>query len=501
MRIKLLTVFFVFGVFSLVALLASTISFIRVDSVEGASYIALEDLSTGEVDYINNIEGQSVTKRVSKGGYRVSVISNEGTSVSFIKTAGFFNTTQITADIQKEGSREFIGEEPNECSLMLNNILVSYGCNGPISTIKAHLASSTTVSSYVKKYAAPDDLASIEGIVKINDTSAIAMVKRSVKQGITPPSQIFYELTVENNSPKLSFVSEATYLTPQTEYKFYQQGTEFILLSTDSSELYTGSDLASIKPSESKGLAGIQGLKLVDYDAKDSASLLHAERAKPNLSERDKKTEKTMVVITRGNEDSQVVPFEGESFKKVSFCLSNSICMLDYENVLHIMDDSLAPRTKISNISQFISDGETLYLQDSIGLLRMNSDLTAGSYVYVQDKYDITSVLKIDSSKFLVNIKGTGSSSALLIDSEVPAEVLIDKLVFDLRRAPNIKTIVPYRSIIFIVPDLGELVYNTETNLLDYDPVVVDSVRSSLTQSVIDSGIDTQLYQVVLSGL
>lgn len=175
--------------------------------------------------------------------------------------------------------------------------------------------------------------------------------------------------------------------------------------------------------------------------------------------------------------------------------------MLDYENVLHIMDDSLAPRTKISNISQFISDGETLYLQDSIGLLRMNSDLTAGSYVYVQDKYDITSVLKIDSSKFLVNIKGTGSSSALLIDSEVPAEVLIDKLVFDLRRAPNIKTIVPYRSIIFIVPDLGELVYNTETNLLDYDPVVVDSVRSSLTQSVIDSGIDTQLYQVVLSGL
>ena len=484
-----------------IILVSSSISFIEINAIGLINYIEVENLNDGIVNTHRDINKTSTSIRVAKGSYRITVATDSSTNVFFSETSGFFSTSKLVTSEIPEANRYFLGEDPNKCGVELAGTLISFGCGGSIATLKTHTPSNGRIPTYVKKLKVADgDNGQIQGVVKLDDSRAVVLVRRPSRAGNMAPSQIFYELRLDNNyTPTLTYLVNADYLSPTVEHVFYQVNGQLVVHSLTGTALYIGLSINELRPFEIDLLPYASNLSRVDSIG--SKYLLHLEKSKPILENRQPDMEETrFVVVENGNITHEKV-LKGQSYIKATFCFAQYICAIDYENRLSVLDQEFNLIKKLGDAFGFIAREDSLLIHDKKGILVVPNNLTEGYYAYTQEGYSVSAIIGDSDLTPIIVINSSKSVSALVIDLTAPVSEHIDKQVQELRSSPYINAVAPYKNSIIVSPNLGELVYNPNTETLDYSQEVKSNVKNEIQSLMSLIGLNLDKYTIILNNL
>src|SRR5579871_4168284 len=121
-------------------------------------------------------EDTVIKKRLPKGSYEVTVQQADGNFFGIQKTRGFFGTSELQADLKKEGTRSFVGNNPQSCMQYINNVLISYACGSEFFNLQTHVPATADTPTYTLPNTQTDVSGIVEGFVK-NGSSTFVLLK------------------------------------------------------------------------------------------------------------------------------------------------------------------------------------------------------------------------------------------------------------------------------------------------------------------------------------
>ncbi len=434
----------------------------------------------------------SIKKIVKKGHYEVTAKSSDGTFYQNFKTSGFLSTSVISVSLQSEKSRTFSGDNPSTCMSEVDGFVVSYDCQNSIESMKIHLPATDSLPTYTRKPPLNLRIGEVEGVVSTNEGKTVALVYDPNSEDIINKHS-FYEISVINGEFRFNFINKATYLSPDTRYTFSFTGNRYLIHNTTYQEVFTGQSIDTIAnfsdpleyPADTYisdlligDLGYVFGYKIKNDDAKNSvqSELIYSS--------------------TRGIQKRTL----NGNIQKIDFCQIDKICVL-HEQRLVVFDSALEETGVYRDVLGFIENKDDLVVVKEDGALRVNSTEGTGSYDILFGQFGFGGIYPINQNEYLVTAQTSERAYALRINSSILESDFLDQKIVSLTDSSYVNTVSVYGQYIYISPELGEPVYDSDLNQFDYSSSLKSQAIDEIYSLIEQVGINQEKYFIRVTGI
>lgn len=483
-------------VFAVVWLISHSFVEISITNSPGgeASYTITKQ-EQGAKPIIVKSSSQKVKKLLKKGSYLVEVTQGDSSYLSLVKSGWIFKTSSVSANLKSEVSRQFVGDSPDPCMIMSGGILISNNCGGSYESIKTHVAADLVTPTH-----AAFDKKSIVGTVEGLATSkegGFALIRQSISEDDTM-MHILYSLTpngAEAATPKE--VLRLDKLKPEDSYAITRYSDGLLVYNSSFTDNYFYQTLASAPTKIDFGPQKQTGLSPKFLGASTSGVIAIYNSFISDNKKAAKKSKTEIAVFANGVARHFIL---NGTYDSGYLCSAGLVCLLNGQT-LDIYKLGTSGKLKLVNTLRSVSavfpvsDG-SIALATTSGLADFNLNSLSGSYAYRFNDYAFKS-MAVSGSSYILNLKDYKSKGfALLVDASSKSDG-IDKKITELKKLPEIKDLSIYKNIIYITPELGELVYDSDSGFFGYSQAVRTEVGQKIKDDLVKQGIDTIKYTVI----
>lgn len=464
---------------------------ITVTSTDKSS-IGLEILNQSSGDKkVMDSNSHTVRQLVSRGSLEITIRQRGLSYFKVVESGGFLSTTKVTAVMQKEKSRVFIGDNPSPCLGRLSNMLVSYGCFGRASDAQIHLPATDRLPTRTQKLdTEPDSI--VQGITTVaNEPIAILRTSSFVNEAD------FYEAVRIQPDGSLGGVGILSGLPGGQNYNVHDYNEGFLMYSNGSGTAYYFKSPSS--SFEQIQLRKPRNINSAPY-ALSSLSSVVAVAYAPNNNELDldePSTANQKIEITLSGSRDEVLEFD-KRYSQVVLCGESILC-LGLDNVMEMFDISSGdPRLifKVSGVKYAAPFGEKILVIRGGDVLLVDPTKQEGYVQYAFGNYKYCGQHIGESTYVLCLINPSGKKVALEINPAADDVDTIDKKVLELYALSSIKNVSIYRQLIYLSPDVGDSTKLTSGEV-GYNPETVRRVNESIDQELDKLGIDRNKYTII----
>lgn len=482
-------------------------------SSSGRLEITLSSNSIGQKTYrlVSHSSGEEISLetnetsrsfKLKSGGYDVYVGTGSDTYFSVANVPGWFGKVTINASLQPEFGREFIGNNTENCPVIVDEILLSYPCGGSVSSLKVQVPATKSRPPYTLANSNPelfdpgDDVvdsepaASIEGTFVSGDTTYAVISLTG--NGLSESGHYIYTLT-NNQKQAVSRrpVKQLDRLNPANSYSILTSGEGFIAYSSNFNHVVYYESIDS------------EGSEITGYNTENSGfgfikasgrnGILVALFSNAFDTQAKPKSEMSIGV------NNKIIKTKfNKAYSSVTVCGNNLVCLVDTSglDVYQINNDKLELNYRMSSVREIYSLGDRTYLLTNDGVLSFDLSTKQGFVIYRQKNYQVESLTKTSGKLVAIVRDGSSAKYAINLMEGSPNDEIDSKLTV-LKINPDIDGVVIYKNIIHVTPKLGEMVYDSSSHSFTYTREQRDIGDQKSLQAIKDVGIDTSKYQVV----
>ncbi len=444
----------------------------------------------------------SFSKYLPKSSYEIFSKDTSGSFFAVAKTKGFLQKTAVDGKLVQEKSRAFIGNNPRTCSYYVGGTLYSYYCNDSFTNVVMHVPATASLATYISKNTKIGVDGSVEGTANLGGKTYL-LLRSPATEGTSKPTHTAYSagsnFSLINPIPLKDLDNSAVY-----EIATFQDG--FLVYNAPKNDYwYYGQGFSNPRHLQVPGLKD-PSLKrpLVGFN---KTTLVITRSNKSDFENHDNPNNKI------GKVKTQVDIYENGAFKTVVFdqkldnfftglepCGQDLICMISNKKlyVYDISGDNAKLSYGVNGVDYiYTAANQTLLIRDK-DILNFNAATANGYVEYSFGSYGYCGLQRDTDNGYILCVSGiSGVPSALYIDRTKDNTDNIDKKVGKLGESKEVKSVSAYGKFIYIVPNLGDLVYNRSIKGYDYDPAVKKSVASKINQTVDELGMDRSSYTVI----
>jgi hypothetical protein len=431
----------------------------------------------GEIIHSHSTSEETVKIRLRKGLVEIEINNDSSSGFASVLVGGLSKTSNVEIVLEKESSREFVGDNPSPCAFY-SGVLVSYQCSNYLNKAYLHKAASKDTPSFTEKIYISEDLTFKESIV-IN--GRVLVFTRNVKErNIT-----VFELSSEG---KLLIIGSLKNIESISDKGVHLYGKGFLVTDYSDNIYYYESvsaepELISLNKEFSAGLtpyalSSFEGsIIFAAYnEAVDSDSIEEGSVVRDEISE--------LAIINGGNTD--IVKLE-KTYGTIVFCGSELICAVDYNgmDIISILDN----KPKVTNSFKGIVD--VVFSEGLIHATKLDSVLTidpssgVGYASFSSKNVSICGIKDNVGGYQLCVIINSKNRKMLHVPIGTALVIRIEDVLSSLLSDPSIKSASIYKSRVFISPDYGDYLYDKE-----YQPYI-DPIKKQQTDSLIKKSINS----------
>lgn len=429
---------------------------------------------------------------VRKGSHEVVVRQGDTSYLTIVRSGSFLSSKTVSASLQKEKARSFVGDNPGPCMNYVGSVLISFSCTGQYNNVQIHLPATNVVPTMVSKVTAATE-GFIEGIVETK-TGTVVVIKGSGEE----PPHTAYIVTVDG---KLRSGVVLSNLKDNKNYsvKSYKDGFMVYDDAFESVNYYASS---STKPVNIT-LGKVDDKMLVPYALSEQNESFAVAYSIANDDE-DLDLDNPKSAKTK----SEIVISQGSSIKHFTFntryayvvlCGKQKLC-LGLRDSVEIYDISGTRQKflfKLGNFKRLDSIGNNILIVRENEIVFLDPEKQEGSIQYSFEDYTYCG-LQITSTGYTLCLINTDKRKvAVAINTTAENSDSIDKKVAQLLKLPEIKTVSAYKQFIFISPDLGEIEFDASTNQFAYNPATKATVNKLISEAIDRIGFDKSKYSIV----
>lgn len=459
----------------------------------GSGDISYQLLNQGSLQNNNYTSKSSTTKKlVSKNSYEVLVRQADKSSFTVIHSKGFFRTTRVSAPLQQENARRFVGDKPSSCTAYAGGRLYSYVCGDSLNNLVVHVAATDASPTYAQKKVSDSDSGFIESVFETKE-GVLALTKLiGASDGEDTAS---HSINILN--PDLSVAQSVGLLalSPNRSYvaKPYKDG--FLVYAEDFSQvLYYSSTSAqpvsiNVEKPKTKDLAPAS---ITTQNGQVVVLYTHSTEAN------DKKPTSEVFVIDGSSTKHYTLP---KNYTVARTCGQQSLCLVGVPglDVYDIGKTKARYTYSVSGVLFIDNLGQRLLAARTKDTLNLDISTQAGYISYSYGDYNYGGFAQAGNTYVLSLSKPSQQDVALLIDPQKNNTDGVDKKLLELEKAVGVKSISINSNHVFIVGNYGEMVFDPATGGFDYNPAVKKAAIDRINQAIDKIGIDRKAYTVVIN--
>lgn len=446
---------------------------------------------------ITSTNATKVKKLVRKGSFEITVKQSDRSAFSVVVTKGFFRTSKVQANLQKEKARQFIGGNPSSCMYMFEQTLVSYSCGGPYQGITLHVPASDNQATY--NFVTPSlRQGAIEGLVRI-DNQEFVIVKNFFEISNENPAHAAYAVGSDLSIPTIGIALPALRSDDLYTITPYKKG--FLAYNSQLTHLvyYTSindrPETIAVSPPEDKEQVPYMLTTLDDTIA--IAYSKPTAHGQPNLDDPKTTAKQLSTISLRTDKSSRQFTLK-KRYESMHLCGTDRICMLHNKqlDVYDISKDNPVLLFVVTNVNEFTYTNGTLLAVNDKGVLSLDTSIASGSMQYSFGPYTFCGIQPSGSSYLLCVINQKQKKVALLISPDEESDG-IDQKIANLLLLTEVKDISVYKNSIFISPNAGQISYQPSLGGYGYNPETIKLTNNKIDSEIDRVGIDRNRYRIV----
>lgn len=494
----LLSVFFLVWMYN-----NSFINIIVSNASQGDVNYKIIDQKSGKTVYSESKPG-NLKQRVPRGNYEVLITQNETSYYKSVDSGSFLTTTTIKASLQAEKARSYVGNFPSECAYYDQEMLYSYGCEGNDPLLKIHQPATSEEPPTASIIDEALSGLTVDNMIRAADKNIVLLGGRLFEDESKASVRIA-ELKADFS---LKDVVVPAGVTDDRLYKILSYKEGFVLYNAELTDVLYYSSLNAEpqkitfeKPKDEKLLP----FELIAKEDKLTAIYSYAYDKK-NFKDGKTSNEDTVNIKT-GNTVFQVLQNDKiKSFTlkggyvSANLCGQNNLCVLNGAT-LKVYDISGKKQKElfaVNDVRDIFNDGDKLVMLRANEVLSMDIESRSGQIGYSFGEYVSCGAESVPTGGYLLCIGGSeASKSTLYVDTKQDNAGSIDKKVASIEDQPYIDTVSIYKNFIYIVPDLGEPIYDPAIKGYFADPAVRQKTNADINEFIDEIGIDRKQYTVI----
>jgi hypothetical protein len=460
-----------------------------VPNISGEYTITLENQADGKAT-VTKTSSKSFSKIVSKGSYRVIVTQGQNSRFFLIDTAPFLATTSVTAELQTQIARSYIGNSPGDCFYLIANVALSSTCTGSQSHMTLHTPATATQASYNQDYI------TIRG--RFMDSLETAGGTIVLSQSIGDSGPLLHLFTGKLEPAKST---ELSGLKAGVEYRLSNYKAGFLVHNFDFSDVQYYSAFGAAAQSVTFEAAQTKASKpsAVATNNQATAVAYFSER-----SEEDQGKNIAEIVLSTPGKATQHFTTQGH-ITKLMFCSTQTLCALNSLGsslqVYKLEDKGIDNDFDIKDVSDFLLYQNQIVAAQGKSVYRINPDDQSGFQEYSFGAYNFCGFSPAPNG-YVLCIAGAKNGRALLRLDETAAIInsgAIDQQLASLSTKTDIiNQISAYGRFITVVPK-GDLIMNWTARRLEPDPVKQATINGQINATINELGIDRSKYQISIT--
>jgi hypothetical protein len=444
----------------------------------------------------------SIKKFMPKGTYEVSTGYAENSYFSVITVKKMLGKTIVSAMLQPEKARTFIGNEPQPCMYYDQTMLITSTCSGVFDELVAHLPANDQSPTVVSNQAYSLANFTFGGIVWLNNKRYLFA---QGSHGDTP--DVKHSLVETDEKLKTVNSIELAGLGENRNYHIKNYRDGFLIYDNTFANLKyyispsSNPETITIEPPRDNNMRAIS---LDTY--KDKIAVFYSGEPQDQEFEHDKdtpaKTSSKVVQVFENGKTRSVVLGNGSDFSSTAILCGDARLCYKNGQELSVIDLSAGKQVtafKIGDAQSIIFEESTIYIKRSGDILGVDASTGTGAIQYSRGEY--TSFCGMQAAwptGFILCVRDKKNrSSALFVSPNNINKDSIDKKVLKLSDKPYIKVVSAYKNYIYIVPELGPSLYNIATNDYRPSPGVQQKASDDINNLVNDTGIDRSIYKII----
>jgi hypothetical protein len=451
-------------------------------------------------------------KRVSRGTYEIIVTQENTSFYQLATTKPLLQSAKIDAQMEKESSRIFVGDNPGPCSYYYKEVLFSSACDATYNTLSVHTPA-TPASPSTTDVSTEDTFSlAVNGLAEYRGNLKILLSSEEQHEGDSVSAPRIYDLSTTPtlaNGVDLKGMAE----DPNLAIKEYRDG--FVVYNKDLKTVRFFSDPSSdskdilppevsktdLEPNELSISGNVLALSFTDNEIleKKSDDPPEPESAEASSAPKFISGGKSEIFLTENGNNRHIKL--GNSYEKIVLCNNNSICALNGQTLTIFRIDGNKAREsyRLPKVEEFTAHNGQVLLLKKEGVVRFDPATGKGKLDYSTGGYTLCGIQGVNKGDYLAClIDLNGFRRSILVQSAAQNEDSIDKKILELSlKTDVIENISIYRNIIYVSPKLGERTYQSTTNTFGYSKDKRAAADAALRKAVQEAGIDTAKYRVV----
>lgn len=454
------------------------------------------DKSGKEVLYKRGSEAK-IKKLLPRGVYQVLTEASSGSEYRIVQIGGFLSSTEVTARLKPEKSREFVGNNPNFCMHYGQSLLYSYNCL-EAGDFTVHLPASADTPTITKSENGATTYP-IKGMVNVGGVPKVFLTYAEDDQA--RKSIALYDV---NAQLQLTNPVELLGINYGDAQNILQSGSGFLVYNDTLSKVYAYMAPSALprklefRPSSYEYSKAVE---LSSYGA-DLGALFNntPDGADAGLGADGK---------TSGQSAGKSEFIVGGSLKRYRFsksytsgiiCGQEKLCLISSGvlDVYSLRGEKYTREFSMTDVKRVFTIGGKAVVVTNKRVLALDLASARGSvhYNYGKGKGYCGSGSAV-AGYVLCVVDGRGNTSALHINPDVSNQDSIDQKVFSLVEDPNVSAVSAYKQFIYVSPNLGKMTYSSTLGGYDYDPGVKQTTNRKIRELVKRLNIDTSRYTVI----
>jgi len=477
----------------------SNYSFIEVQTVSTASQtevvydLANQSSNKTKTTKTNN---QSFKKLVAKGNYEVSVTQGDKYGFIVVKAGGFLGTTKKEVKLEKERSRQFVGNSPSGCMYYSGSLLLSYECSGHPGA-NVHLPADQTRSTTVVKVPFLTE-GQVEGITETKE-GIVALVNQNISSEDIPATQEAYLLRGDFTIAKQVSLNS---LSPKKPYAISSYKDGFLVYDQSMALAYYYSSV-SAQPQNIALKTPDPKLKPFALSARaDNLAVAYSNNTSGQVADMDSqgvsKAVQSVISTNKSSLASQL-KLTGE-VTAIKLCGSSKLCVLSNKKLSVYDVSGSKPKYlySVTNVDWIETTNKNLLLSRNKEILGLDVDNGSGYRGYSYGDYKLCGIHGGANGYSLCLINNRQSKVTLYLNQEKTDSDSIDKKIYKLQQSSDIKSVSAYGRFIYISPNPGPMEYDSAAGEFDYNPAKVAAAKTRIMQKAKELGIGND-YNIVIT--
>ncbi|MBA3758260.1 hypothetical protein H0X10_01340 [Candidatus Saccharibacteria bacterium] len=434
---------------------------------------------------------------VKKGSYEIDITKGETSFFSVNTTGRFLSTTTVRGTLEEEKSRIFIGNNPDPCTHLVNNLLVSFVCGGAYDDIQIHNPATADQPTFNNKNPNVSE-ATIIRMVRTKQ-GGVALVKEPILGGDSEGDTYSFFPIKEDLEQAGGIIINETRDNLTYDITPFKDG--FLLFDSAFEQLrYFASVSAAAEEIKIERPEGKNLQPLVINTRGDTIAIAYSDNTEGDVStlDADEGTKGSTTVVIYRNDESTTFRFK-QPYSSIKLCGEQKLCAL-VQNRLEVFDTSGDKQKlvfSVTGVNQVEVVADELIIIRDLDVLGINVEKRSGSIQYSLGLYGSCGIQAEPTSYTLCLTNIKQKKVALSIDPLKVNTDSIDKKINELMRLQDITDVSAYRNFIYISPKFGKPAYDPATNSYDYNAIVKKQVNDQINQKISELGINRGIYTII----